>query len=286
MFSHARFLVHFIDVFRSQHALSPIAFVHGCPLAFLWNGGRVNYDRVPEKKDIDWTLDNFQRLNIPCFLTFSNRFITPEDLDDPDCNYLLAKLADQNHPENGVLVTGDVLSDYIREKYPQLKQMASIIKVTCENGAGNPAYYRQLEERFDKYVVAVDDNWNDNLLSQLDKTKAEILVNSRCVIGCPHKADHYDRMAGLHKHHSKEDVDALMAYQEANCKAYPIPRQIGNERNYTLSHEELRKLYTMGFRYFKIQGRYTASQYSILHDMAHFMFEPRFKADIVFHAFG
>jgi len=286
MFTHARFLVRFIEEIRYRLSITPLSSVHGCPLSFKWNGGRVNKGFTITKQEIDSFFKLYKKMKIPCFLTFSNRFITKKDLEDPDCNYILDKLAEQNNTENGVIITSDILSDYIRVKYPHLKQMASIIKITCEKEVGNIDYYRKLEDNFDKYVVAVDDYFNFELLEKLDKDKAEILVNSPCVMGCPHKAEHYDKMASLHEHHSLLDMVDLEDFQKSHCKAYPIRKQIGHGRNYMLTYSELKKIYDLGFRHFKLQGRYTASQSSILYDMATYIFEPDYMSALIFHAFG
>lgn len=287
MFTQAKFLIPFIEEVEKRLQIRPICYVHGCPLGFKWNGGRVDFRISATREEVDWIMAEYKRLNMACFLTFSNRFLTKKDLTDYNCNYLLDKLAAQENPENGVIVVSDLLADYIEKKYPELKKMASIIKVTCDQAAGNLDYYKSLEMRFDRYVVAVDDNWNYELLNQLDNNKVEILVNSRCILHCPHKAEHYDRMAGMHENHSFADQNNLDDFQIKNCKAYPIPRQLLDEtRNYTLTHEELHKLYSMGFRYFKLQGRYTASTFSVLYDMATYIFEPRYTAALIFHSFG
>jgi len=78
----------------------------------------------------------------------------------------------------------------------------------------------------------------------------------------------------------------LEDFQKSHCKAYPIRKQIGHGRNYMLTYSELKKIYDLGFRHFKLQGRYTASQSSILYDMATYIFEPDYMSALIFHAFG
>jgi hypothetical protein len=287
MFTMAKFLVRFIEEVQRRLQVRPLFSVHGCPLSFKWNGGRADFRFTPDQDEVDGIMEAYEALKLPCLLTFSNRFLTKADLNDYDCNYLLDKLACQDNPDSGVIVTSDLLSDYIQKKYPKLKRVASIIKVTCDEGAGDLQYYRDLEARFDGYAVASEDVWNEELLSQLDTAKAEILANCRCLRRCPHSARHYDFMAKVHDHHSFADRRELAEFQRANCRAYPIARQLsGTTRSNTLTAEELHRLYLMGFRNFKLQGRYTASQYSVLYDMATYIFEPCYTSALIFHSFG
>ncbi len=287
MFLMDKFLLRLAREVADRLGVRPFSSVHGCPLGFKWNGGRVDYRFTFEQDEVDRIMAAYESLELPCLLTFSNRFLTDEDLEDYDCNYLLDKLAEQENPDNGVILTSERLADYIRKRCPKLKQIASIIKVSCDRAAGDLRYYRDLEARFDGYVVATEDNWSEELLSQLDKDKAEILVNCRCVRRCPHTAEHYDLMVKAHEHHSFADRRELADFQRTNCRAYPMIGQLnGTARNNTLTSEELRGLYAMGFRHFKLQGRYTASQYSVLYDVATYIFEPQHASALIFHSFG
>ena len=286
LFVHDAFILDFIRKIRDHLRVTPFKWVHGAPLSYRWNGGRVDPAFHITRDVMDRTLQAYKALDTGCMLTFSNRFVTAGDLDDPDCNYLLESLGGCGPQKNGVIVASDVLADYIRKKHPDLHLMASIIKVTCEKGTGDLAYYRSLESRFDSYVVDVDDNVNYDLLKHLDPAKAEILVNSCCVYHCPHKAEHYDLLVKVHDKDSGITMDTVLEYQKKNCKAYPMGRQLGKTRNHCLSLEELRTLYHMGFRHFKLQGRYTTSLTGILYDICHYVFENQQTGPQVFHSFA
>jgi collagenase-like PrtC family protease len=238
------------------------------------------------REEIDKTINACKTLGLGCRLTFSNRFISENDLDDPECNYLLDQLNERGARNNGVIVASDILADYIRKTYPNLHLMASIIKVTCEKGTGDLSYYRSLESAFDAYVVDVDDNDNYDLLKNLDTSKAEILVNSCCVYHCPFKAEHYDLLVKVHDQKSGVTMDTVLEYQKKNCKAYPIGRQLGETLNHCLTLKELQTLYHMGFRLFKLQGRQTTSLTGILYDICHYVFENQQVGPLVFHSFA
>lgn len=285
LFIHDSFILDFIRKIRDHIKVAPFKWVHGAPLSYKWNGGRVDPSFTISRDEIDRILSAYKSLDIGCMLTFSNRFIEKTDLDDPECNYLLDRLSEWGSKKNGVIVASDILADYIRKKYPTLHIMASIIKVTCENGAGDASYYRFLESNFDSFVLDVNDNENYDLLDKLDKEKVEILVNSCCVYHCPFKSEHYDMLVKVHDKSSGITMDKVLEYQKKNCKAYPVGRQLGKTRNHCLTIEELRRVYNMGFRHFKLQGRYTTSLIGILHDICHYVFEQERTGPQVFHSF-
>jgi len=286
LFLHDTFILDFIRKIHDHLNVAPFKWVHGAPLSYIWNGGRVDPEFQITRDAIDKTLKAYKALDMGCMLTFSNRFISKTELNDPECNYLLDKLNGWGLKKNGVIVASDCLADYIRKTYPNLHLMASIIKVTCEKGAGDLSYYRALESGFDAYVVDVDDNVNYDLLKNLDPAKAEILVNSCCVYHCPFKAHHYDLLVQVHDKASGVTMDTVLEFQKKNCKAYPPGRQLGKTRNHCLTLEELRTIYDMGFRLFKLQGRQTTSLTGILFDICHYVFESERIGPQVFHSFA
>lgn len=285
LFIHDVFILDFIRKIRDHLGVTPFQWVHGAPLSYLWNGGRVDPQFRISRREIDDIITAYQSLGIGCLLTFSNRFIDKKDLDDPECNYLLEKLNRSDGGKHGVIVASDILADYIREKYPKFHLMASIIKVTCEKGTGHLSYYRSLENRFDSYVVDVNDNLNFELLKELNKEKAEILVNSCCIFGCQHKAEHYDMLTRVNDRGSGVTMELVLKYQKKFCKAYPAGKQLGKKRNHCLTIDQVLTLYDMGFRHFKLQGRQTTALSGILYDICQYVFERNTTGPQVFHAF-
>jgi hypothetical protein len=199
-----------------------------------------------------------------------------------------------------VIVNSDLLSHYIAGRYPSLRQVASVTKVVAEGGRGKASYYNDLGKRFCRYVLHWDDCRDARLLDQLDRTKAEIILNEHCMRDCAMRARHYEAIARMHKclggrqgTAMAASGDALLerraAEQElaqllALCPASPTARQIGKQRrNCTLTHNELRSLYRMGFRHFKIQGRGVHPR-SLIYNLAHYALEPGCAAQLVYEA--
>jgi hypothetical protein len=262
----------------------------------LWNGGRFTREGF-NAANLSAKLDGLYSQGIGCFLTFTNQLLETGDLDDAQCNFLLDSIG--RRPDlNGVIVNCELLSKYIAGRYPSLRQVASVTKVVAEGGRGNVSYYNELGKRFHRYVVHAEDCQDARLLDQLDRTKAEILVNETCLRGCPRRARHFEAIARLHKDFGDNQLvaaggpgDTLLQRQGtvreleqflAVCQAMPYNRQIGKrQRNCNLTSNELKSLYDMGFRHFKIQGR-NDHPLVFAYDLTRYTLEPGSAAPLVY----
>ncbi len=284
------------------HVDLPIRYVHGAP-EVIWNAGRYSSCRP----DLDQAERIFRFLNqhgIGAALTFSNHLIRREHLDDPTCNALLERL-NRRSDLNAVIVAGDLLSEYIAARYPGIRQIASVIKTTVENGRGNIDYYKTLEKRFDRYVLHPDDNMNLRLIEQLDPSKVELLVNEECTLNYPNRARHYEIQARRHCNNwlppetDKDRIAKLREEQvaekqlferelthllENQCRQYRLAS--GNAlRNCNVAPVEMKRLYDKGIRFFKLQGR-NQPPFPYLVDLCRYIFEPQVMAPYLIKAFG
>lgn len=273
----------------------PIASVHGAP-GVLWNAGRP-IEKSFNPATFQSVLDAFYARNIGYFPTFTNHHLDAADLRNPLCNYLLDCIA--KRPElNGVIVSSDLLSRYIADKYPALPQVVSIIRVTLDRGQGRADYYRKLGERFHRYVVHPDDCRNPELLDQLDRDKAEIILNENCAIHCPSRPRHYDVYARWQKAISGgQPAITLNSFTPASERQMlewemrQIMDQCGSpmdleclirrKRNCNLTDAETRIVYDLGFRHFKLQGRSDFPHF-YAYDLTRYLLEPHLVAPVVY----
>jgi collagenase-like PrtC family protease len=144
----------------------------------------------------------------------------------------------------------------------------------------------------------LDDCQDPRLLDQLDRTKAEIIVNENCLRDCPRRARHYELTARVHQSLGDRQgvaaggpgntlLERQIAEQEleqfmADCTARYLNRQVNKQaRNCNLTPNELKSLYDMGFRYFKIQGRDNIP-YCFAYDLTRYTLEPGVAAPLVY----
>jgi collagenase-like PrtC family protease len=262
----------------------PIETIHGAP-AVVWNGGRAmqtSYNPDEFKEFLRFLA--FRQMG--CFPTFTNHLIGQNDLADPAGNGILEQLS-QRPDLHGVIVNSEMLSKHIAEKHPKLRQVASIIKVAMEQGRGKADYYRQLGERFYRYVVHPDDCRDLKLLEKLDREKAEIIVNENCVADCPRRVEHYGAYAKWQKAGSLPEQQAVR--QEINqivatCHSpLHVNRMPEHQRSCNLSRAEVKAAYDLGFRHFKLQGR-ADDPYTCAYDLVRFMLEPDVVGPLVYKA--
>lgn len=273
------------------HCTLPIGSISGSRNV-LWNSGRV-YPGVDTagwtKRDYLRILSTYKEFGVNCFYTFSNNRIGKEHLGDRECNEMLEALVEVNHPGNGVILSSDILSDYLRERYPSLLQKVSVIKSDVERSQGrDAAWYLDLASRFDMVVLQPDDNFKVDLLEELrERDKFEFLVNEACVIHCPVRGKHYDAKS-LVALGGYRDFSRLEPFQRVGglcgLKNYVAPdnKKRTNRMSCRMTREELKELYDMGFRNFKLQGR--SNQVHLAYDISYFLLDGHFFSNGTFAA--
>jgi len=265
-----------------------------------WNSGRIakaHSNQGGTKKRYLQVLNQYKKVGINCHYTFSNNLITEQDLNDRECNEMLEALVENDHNGDGVILSSDILSDYLRKNYPSLKQKASVVKSDVEHPKARTAeWYNSLSERFDIVVLQPDDNFELPMLEKLHhKDRFEILVNEPCVKGCQFRKRHYDDT-------SKIAIEGYKNYEPIN--KYFEMGGICGQINYTnrdpkkrtmkvscrLSREEVAELYEMGFHLFKLQGR--SNHMQLAYDIAYYLFDGHYfssgefaaKMNMILHA--
>jgi|TARA_Y100000031_G_scaffold156291_1_gene210277 hypothetical protein len=290
--------VHDNDVFnvlestwRQYKCMLPIRSVFGC-YNVQWSGGRNSCNSLPWNYT-GWTperlIKGYNDRGIGCTFTFANTLLEKEHLTDPSSNYLLDLLAKQEYEGNAVTVACDILSDYIRGKYPNLKQKASIVKITTEMPQRRTfEYYESLLGKYDATYLHPDDNLNLGLLEKIAQSgkidRYEPLMNERCTINCSIRKDHYDEISrcvidGWHGMFNFTNVDLIHNPDHPNsiCERRTRPET----RSCTLSKAEFKEIYDLGFRTFKLQGRDTNWE-AMLYNFSVWVLEPDFIAERFF----
>lgn len=228
----------------------PVRYLYGSPKV-LWNGGRLLItDRPYTHQQLHDELAGAVARGITPLLTFSITDLTPADLEDPAGNELLA-LADQ--VGGGVIVVHPLLRDYIRRHYPRVEVHASLV-MTCFAETRDLAYYQGLARDYDRYVVHPDDNFQPDLLAQLPKEKAEIILNERCGYQCPRRKEHY--LSTTQDQRVLLGGEGELTHFLDRCPYVPdFKQRQTKERSISLTVRDEVRLGELGFRLFKLQGR-------------------------------
>ena len=256
--------------------------IHGAPQV-PWNCGRFSTTPVPTREALQSMVSAFNDVGIGVYFTFTNHLLDSSDLGDPACNLLLESI-DNGLGLNGVILASDLLFDYVRRRHPDLKLTASIIKVTEEEGRGDLAYYRSVLDRFDSVMAHPDDGFNCDLLAELDRDKIEILVNENCAFHCPNRIKDYEVMASVLKAGPvKSDTNPYTVMERRHCRM-PLRKLTPAVRSCNFGATEMLRVYELGFRRFKLQGRQDMPA-TFLFDLLRFAVEPELIAPVVFKSF-
>lgn len=285
-FADDRELVSFFDYCKEVLGFEPFHIVHGAPLC-EWNSGRVMRHFTRSTEDVREAGLAYAGRGIAIYLTFTNLFLEESHLKESFGN-ALCKFFEHHNPtgRNAVIVANDLLRDYIRREYPGLRLVSSILKITQEFGRGRLDVYRRLGEEYDEVMVHPDDVLHPEFLAQLEnKEKYILLINEYCIRHCPIRHLHYRDLSEASLHFLSHDARPFEERQSKNgCQ--DLLRMLTNERYgvLALNVPEMKALYDLGFRHFKIQGRGHTNAMPLLADMLRLILKPDADDENAMHA--
>lgn len=267
-FVNDRELISFYDYCKLCLGFVPFSLVHGSPL-FEWNCGRVLKHLIRDAEEINEAGIEYEKRNIAVDLTFTNLYLTEEHMNNKLGNTLMEFFRHRNPTKrNAVIMASEALYAHVKKNFPELKTVSSILKVTHERGRGKLDYYLRLAEKYDKVMIHPDDTVNFDLLEKLeDKDKYELIVNEFCMRSCPIRHLHYESLSKTALHFfscDNSDFDKLIAKNGCNFVNYLLSSPHSTA---ALTRDEIKRLYDMGFRRFKLQGRGLANAAPILFDL-------------------
>lgn len=241
----------FLPLFREHreyfYPWCEIGSIYGAPPDCIWGGGRVEAEGCDPREALALT----RAYGVSARLTFSNSLLREEHLADERCNALCRLFENAGAPQNGVIVHSELLTAYIRRRYPGLYLVSSTTKVLTA--------FEQLEQELAReefrYVVP-DFRLNrafDRLsaLPQERKDKVEFLCNECCWFGCRDRKRCYEAVSRMNL--GEEGVEHHCAAPHAQ-EGYRFSRAMENPG--FIGVDDLVNTYLpMGFSQFKIEGR-------------------------------
>ena len=210
----------------------------------IWNGGRFSGGVVSEE-NMSKALTVYNSLRIPVRWTWTNPTLTEEDLEDGFCNFL-TRSAETGL--NEVLVSTDLMENYIRENYPKYPIISSTTKRITDIDALNA----ELEKDYKLVVIDYDFNNKWEYLDQIKHPeKCEILINAVCTPRCPYRKRHYEIIGKMQKGDFGDRDEQIEGCPSQARLMYQV-KQLAN----FVSRESIWEDYVpRGFRHFKIEGR-------------------------------
>ena len=308
---YARFLPLFHEHREYFYDRCEIGSIYGAPRDSIWSGGRIS-DGTADPVEVRSLMREY---GISARLTFSNSMLQPEHLSDPACNALCRLFSEEEPqtpgrydasdpvhrpnpdtaseagspapaaadcsagaapaPENGVIVSSDLLVDYLRAHYPKLYLVSSTTKVLTDF----TDLHHELARPEFRFVVP-DFRLNKALrplaeLSQEAKDKVEFLCNECCWFGCRDRKACYEAVSRI----------ALgIPGREHHCAAphaaegYRFSKAMENPG--FISIDDIWNIYLpLGFSQFKIEGRGLGSAL-ILEFLLYYLTRPEYQIHV------
>ena len=265
----------FLPLFRRRrdwfYDWCDIGSIYGAPADCLWGGGRVGFgDARPE--DVAALTREY---GVSARLTFSNSLLRAEHLSDRKCNALCALFEGNGPVPSGVILTSDLLLEYLREKYPGLYFVSSTTKVLRS--------FEQLEAELNReaFRYVVPDFRLNRALDRLSalpgalKRKVEFLCNECCWFDCPDRSACYENVS---RKNLGEDCGEHVCASPAAGRGYRFSDAMRNPG--FIGVEDIREVYLPnGFSHFKIEGRSLGSTI-VLEFLLHYMTRPEHQLEV------
>lgn len=287
-FVNDRELVAFHDFCTLLLGFAPFNIVHGAPLC-IWNSGRVLRQLMCDAEEMRAAGIAYEQRNIALYLTFTNLILQEQHLKDALGNALLIFARNHNPTKrNAAIVASDALRAHIRKEYPELRLVSSILKITNGGGKGKLDVYKRLADEYDEVMVHPDDVLNYDLLEKLeDKDRHILLVNEYCIRQCPLRPLHYKTLSESALDFLGYDGSDFDKKQNTNgCRDLNTLLTHPKHSVLALNTPEIQKLYDMGFRHFKMQGRGHANASAILFDLLRLVLRNDAPTENALHAVG
>ena len=248
-----------------------IGSIYGAPAGCRWDGGRAGFGG--EKPATAAAL--MKEYGISARLTFSNSLLREEDLADPVCNSLCALFENNGPVPGGVILSSDLLLEYLQKKYPGFYFVSSTTKVLTE--------FRQLEVELERpaFRCVVPDfrlnrAWSGlNSLREELKRKVEFLCNEACWFECTDRKACYENVC--RKNLGEDCADHLCVSPRAE-RGYRFSDAMKNPG--FIGIRDIQDLYLPnGFSHFKIEGRSLGSAV-VLEFLLYYLTRPEYQLQV------
>ncbi|MBP1579518.1 MAG: hypothetical protein J6B57_05440 [Oscillospiraceae bacterium] len=242
-----------------------IGSVYGAPADCIWSGGRAGFGGGDPQE----VLALMREYGISARLTFSNSLLREEHLTDKKCNSLCALFSEYGEPQNGVIISSDMLMEYLKKNYPGFYFVSSTTKVLTEF-----QQFRDELARADFRYVVPDFRLNKafsglDSLNAAQKGKVEFLCNECCWFGCTDRRACYENVS---RRNLGEDCTEHICKSPGGGDGYRFSEAMKNPG--FIGVGDIRDIYMpAGFSNFKIEGRGLGSAL-ILEFLLYYMTKP------------
>lgn len=280
LFCHEKPVFRLLRICEDYSIDHPIRYAFGS-IPSLMAGGRI----PPTDISVDDALgvvEQYLQKGIACRLTLSNPHINEDDIRNDAINAKLMAFLNANFSgkgKNGIILASDLLARHVRDRYPNLETVLSVIRPAYDTGYGPD------KDTFDYYAANLENPLYDvvvvnaakldipNFMESLpNKDKVELLAFHYCIKNCQRAARHYEACLQIMLAGIKGGVPtkhlADLSKVSLDCVAEKRRRPL-DFASYTES--DMRKLVSLGYHHFKLAER-MSSDNAFLYGMIEYIF--------------
>lgn len=258
----------------------PIKWAFGCipsPLASAMAMPKLHTFGMAKQ-----TIENYLEYGVGCRLALTNPHADEKMIaSDRNAQKLMDLLNETSTPEirNGVTLSSDILARHVRDKYPRLDTILSIVRVAYDVGFGRACdtmewYVEKLKNPlYDVVEVNNAKIHEEGFMEELPrKDKVELIACINCIRNCPYAKHHYESALGVMQ-------DACAAENPEKCRLMLCEvskmcianrkRHLDKASSYT--REEIAEMAKLGYRRFQLSARMNDDE-RFLQDVKHYLF--------------
>lgn len=217
----------FIALFqKNKHVFNDgfdINSVYGVFPSTKW--GLERYCEDCSIKTLEEVISFYQENNISIHYEMTNPLIQEQHLNDEFCNLCL-KIA--NKPNNAIIVSSEILKNYIKENYPNYKIITTYVDSDAE-------------------LISYTHKSKDELDTIEDKNKYQLLLNNFCVDDCKMQDAHIKYLAN--EQLNDTDINPYFPCELRFDCGFEVIKQY---KRFITREELIEKYIPLGFENFKI----------------------------------
>ena len=236
----------------------------GCPPC-IWGLEAYRFDPLMAPGKIKDTIEKFAKERSGVFLYFDNPYLRESDMQDLMGNHMIQLLTENNpYRLNGVYVASHLLAKQLKSRYPGLR-LRLAFNYHCQQQERTAAYYNELAVRWDRIAIDPRDSIKPELMAELkDKKKFEITVNDLDYSDNEYRMRDLELLSSIRREplnvYYLSEREKLLKKMGTNKPDVPDGR-----RCLSLSLVEVKTLYDMGFRNFRIQAESLSNELTLAH---------------------
>lgn len=228
-------------------------------------GGRCSTGLAMPLSDVEAMVNCYNDLGVDCNVTFSNQLLDETAINGDEYSRQILRLLD-NDAGNGVILYSEALDTYVRSEHPSLKRISSTTKCLKDTSV----IQKELA-RFDRVVLDNDIAHNPDALSVLrDRDKLEVMVNEYCVLGCPHREEHYRVIS---ENQLVGSADSFVCRQKATPQAFGFCSGMMDGKGFFHIHDVSELSRRFSIHHFKIVGR-GLDRYDLIDSILYYLIRP------------